>query len=120
MRLGTLVTGNGYRHPGILAKMAATVDHVSGGRLDLGLGAGGDPADAMLGLPAVPARERVERLDEAAQVLRLLWTTPAATFEGAYYQLGGGGRPAPPPARTRPISAGRRAARHTANSILGF
>lgn len=87
VRLGTLVTGNGYRHPGILAKMAATVDHISGGRLDVGLGAGGDPADAMLGLPAVPARERVERLDEAAQVLRLLWSQPAATFEGDYYRL---------------------------------
>ena len=87
VRLGTLVTGNGYRHPGILAKMAATVDHISGGRLDVGLGAGGDPADAMLGLPAVPARERVERLDEAAQVLRLLWGRPAATFEGRYYRL---------------------------------
>ena len=87
VRLGTLVTGNGYRHPGVLAKMAATVDHISGGRLDVGLGAGGDPADAMLGLPAVPARERVERLDEAAQVLRLLWSRPSATFEGDYYRL---------------------------------
>jgi alkanesulfonate monooxygenase SsuD/methylene tetrahydromethanopterin reductase-like flavin-dependent oxidoreductase (luciferase family) len=90
VRLGTLVTGNGYRHPGVLAKMAATVDQISGGRLDVGLGAGGDPgADEMLGLPSVPARERVERLDEAAQVLRLLWSEPVADFAGTYYQLHG-------------------------------
>jgi alkanesulfonate monooxygenase SsuD/methylene tetrahydromethanopterin reductase-like flavin-dependent oxidoreductase (luciferase family) len=87
VRLGTLVTGNGYRHPGILAKMAATVDHISGGRLDMGLGAGGDPADEMLGLTAPPAAERVGRLDEAAQVLRLLWAESAASFEGNYYRL---------------------------------
>jgi alkanesulfonate monooxygenase SsuD/methylene tetrahydromethanopterin reductase-like flavin-dependent oxidoreductase (luciferase family) len=87
VRLGTLVTGNGYRHPGVLAKMAATVDHLSGGRLDVGLGAGGDPADEMLGLPVPAARERVDRLDEAAQVLRLLWTQPESSFEGRYYRL---------------------------------
>jgi alkanesulfonate monooxygenase SsuD/methylene tetrahydromethanopterin reductase-like flavin-dependent oxidoreductase (luciferase family) len=90
VRLGTLVTGNGYRHPAVLAKMAATVDHISGGRLDVGLGAGGDPAaDTMIGLPAAPARERVERLDEAATVLRLLWTEPVADFTGTHYQLHG-------------------------------
>jgi alkanesulfonate monooxygenase SsuD/methylene tetrahydromethanopterin reductase-like flavin-dependent oxidoreductase (luciferase family) len=90
IRLGTLVTGNGYRHPGMLAKMAATVDHVSGGRLDVGLGAGGDPAaDAMLGLPATPARERVQKLDEAATVLRLLWSEPVSDFTGSHYQLHG-------------------------------
>ncbi|GAA0542161.1 LLM class flavin-dependent oxidoreductase [Paractinoplanes ferrugineus] len=90
VRLGTLVTGNGYRHPALLAKMAATVDHLSGGRLDVGLGAGGDPeADAMVGLPVAAPRERVERLDEAAAVLRLLWDTPVADFAGKHYQLAG-------------------------------
>jgi F420-dependent oxidoreductase-like protein len=88
VRLGTLVTGNIYRHPGLLAKMAVTVDHVSAGRLTMGLGAGGDDyADTMLGLPAYPARERIERLAEACQVLKLLWTEETATFTGKYYHL---------------------------------
>ena len=88
VRLGTLVTGNGYRHPALLAKMAATVDHISGGRLDVGLGAGGDPgADEMAGFPSRPARERVERLDESARILRGLWTNPSTTFAGRHYQL---------------------------------
>jgi F420-dependent oxidoreductase-like protein len=88
VHLGTVVTGNIYRHPGILAKMAVTVDHVSGGRLVMGIGAGGDEyADRMLGLPAYPARERIERLDEACQALKLLWTQETVTFAGRYYQL---------------------------------
>jgi alkanesulfonate monooxygenase SsuD/methylene tetrahydromethanopterin reductase-like flavin-dependent oxidoreductase (luciferase family) len=88
VRIGTLVSGNGYRHPGVLAKMAATVDHISGGRLDVGLGAGGDPvADTALGMETLPARERVERLDEAATVLRMLWDQPVANFNGVHYEL---------------------------------
>ena len=88
VRIGTLVTGNVYRHPGVLAKMAVTVDHLSGGRLDLGFGAGGDAyADAMLGIPIRPPGERIDRLDEACQVLKLLWTESSATFDGRHYQL---------------------------------
>ena len=88
VRIGTLVTGNLYRHPGLLAKMAATVDHLSAGRLIMGLGAGGDDyADSMFGLPALPARERIERLAEACQVLKLLWSHDVVSFAGRHYQL---------------------------------
>lgn len=88
VRIGTIVTGNVYRQPGLLAKMAVTVDHLSHGRLIMGLGAGGDDlADPMYGLPSRPAVERIERLDEACQVLRLLWTQESSTFHGRHYRL---------------------------------
>jgi alkanesulfonate monooxygenase SsuD/methylene tetrahydromethanopterin reductase-like flavin-dependent oxidoreductase (luciferase family) len=113
VRLGTLVTGNGYRHPSLLAKMAATVDHVSGGRLDVGLGAGGDPeADAAFGFPARSARERVARLDEAAEVLRRLWTDPVADFAGWHYQLRGAVAEPKPVQRRLPLWLASNGERH--------
>jgi F420-dependent oxidoreductase-like protein len=88
MRVGTIVSGNTYRHPAVLAKMAANVDVVSGGRLVCGIGAGWQENEhRAYGIPFGTVRERLERLDEACQVLKLLWTQPRATFQGRYYQL---------------------------------
>jgi F420-dependent oxidoreductase-like protein len=88
MRIGTIVSGNTYRHPAVLAKMATNVDVVSGGRLICGIGAGWQENEhAAYGIPFGTMRERLERLDEACQVLKLLWTQPRATFRGRYYQL---------------------------------
>jgi F420-dependent oxidoreductase-like protein len=88
IRLGTLVAGNTYRHPAVLAKMAATVDHISGGRVVLGLGAGWQENEhRQYGIPFHDTRERLARLAEACQVIKELYTHAKANFEGRYYQL---------------------------------
>jgi F420-dependent oxidoreductase-like protein len=88
IRLGSLVTGVTYRHPSILAAEAATVDHVSGGRLEFGIGAAWFEGEhKALGLPFPPAAERARRLEEAIRISRLLWTEDGASFDGRYYRL---------------------------------
>ena len=88
IRLGVLVTGITYRHPSVLATEAITVDHISKGRLELGLGAAWhQPEHEALGIPFPPLKERAERLEEGVQVIRLLMTKDRATFEGRHYQL---------------------------------
>jgi F420-dependent oxidoreductase-like protein len=88
IRLGTLVTGNTYRHPAVLAKMAATVDHISGGRVVLGLGAGWQENEhRQYGIPFYTIAERLARLDEACQVIQSLYRDKSASFQGKYYQL---------------------------------
>ena len=88
LRVGTIVLGNTYRHPAVVAKMAAQVDIISGGRLLLGLGAGWQENEhEAYGIPFYTMRERLERLDEACQVMKSLWTQPRSTFKGRYYTL---------------------------------
>src|SRR6266508_6561024 len=88
IRVGTIVLGNTYRHPAVVAKMAAQVDIISGGRLLLGIGAGWQQNEhEAYGIPFYTLRERLARLDEACRVLKSLWTQPRTTFQGRYYQL---------------------------------
>jgi F420-dependent oxidoreductase-like protein len=88
IRLGTLVTGNTYRHPAVLAKMAATVDHISQGRMVLGLGAGWQTNEhEQYGIAFGSVGERLARLEEACQVIKGLYTEKSASFEGEHYQL---------------------------------
>ena len=90
IRIGALVTGNTYRHPAILAKIATTVDVISRGRLEFGIGAGWyEPEHRMFGLPFGSAGERCARLDEALTVVRALWRDQQATVDGRFYQVRG-------------------------------
>jgi F420-dependent oxidoreductase-like protein len=88
IRGGVLVSANTFRHPAVLARMAATVDRLSGGRLEVGLGAAWNADEHRAnGVPFPATRDRLEMLDEACQVLRLLWTQPEADFDGRHYRL---------------------------------
>lgn len=88
VRIGALVGANTFRHPAVLAKMATTIDHISNGRLILGLGSGYFTQEHQVyGIPFPTTHERAKRLDEALQVIRKLWTEEVASFQGRYYQL---------------------------------
>ena len=87
LRLGVLVSGNAFRHPAVLAKIVTTLDHVSGGRVTLGIGAGWPGDHRRYGIDFWARGERLARLEEAVQVIKLLWTQPRPTFEGVYYRL---------------------------------
>jgi len=88
IRIGTLVLGNTYRHPAVVANMAAALDQLSAGRLILGFGAGWQANEHLaygIGLPTVP--ERLDRLAEACAVIHALTRDRAATYQGRYYAL---------------------------------
>jgi F420-dependent oxidoreductase-like protein len=90
IRLGQLVTGNGYRNPALQAKMASTVDVLSGGRLTFGIGAGWYEPDYIgYGYEFGSAADRLRRLREAVQIILSLWTEGETTFEGEHYQVRG-------------------------------
>lgn len=88
IRAGCLVTSIIYRHPALVAKMGATVDVISNGRLEMGLGAGWFEGETRAyGMAFPPTGERLARLDEGVQVIRALWTQGESDFNGRYYHL---------------------------------
>jgi F420-dependent oxidoreductase-like protein len=105
IRMGVLVSCNTFRHPAILAKEAVTVDHISGGRLEVGLGAGWyEPEHTMFGIPFPESGELVGRFREAVQVVDLLLRQELTSFEGRHYRLlEARSRPAPLQAPRPPL-----------------
>jgi F420-dependent oxidoreductase-like protein len=90
LRLGVLVSGIHYRHPAVLANMAATIDIISGGRLELGIGAGWNEEETgAYGMELGTLRERSDRFEEACQVLIGLLSQETTDFDGVFYQLKG-------------------------------
>lgn len=88
VRVGCLVFCVGYRHPAVLANALATMDHVSGGRVEAGLGAGWSQIEfSAYGIPFLPVGQRLDQLEEGIQVVRALLTQPVAEFSGQHYQL---------------------------------
>jgi F420-dependent oxidoreductase-like protein len=88
LRLGLLVTGVTYRHPGLLAKIVTTLDVVSGGRAQLGIGAAWYEREHLgLGVPFPPLSERFERLEETLQICHQMWSDDDGPYEGTHYRL---------------------------------
>ena len=88
IRLSTVLVNNLFRHPSLLAKMSITLDTICQGRLNLGVGAGWYSEEcASFGLPFPSSVERIQRLEEALEIVKRLWTQDVVTFQGKYYSL---------------------------------
>jgi F420-dependent oxidoreductase-like protein len=88
VEVGSLVIASDFRSPALLAKMAATLDAISGGRLILGLGGGWDSSEHQAyGYDFPPVRTRLERLDEALEIIKRMWTQETPTFHGTHYRI---------------------------------
>jgi len=120
-RIGCMVTGNTYRHPGVLAKTAVTVDHLSGGRLEFGIGAGwAEYEHTMFDLELGPPGERLDRFEEACEVIQSLWTQPRTTYEGRYYKITDAAAEPKPVQERVPIWIGGSGRRKTLRIVARF
>jgi F420-dependent oxidoreductase-like protein len=123
LRVGVLVTGMPYRHPAVLAKMAATLDHVAGGRLELGLGAGWNEVEATaygIDLHAT-LTERFDAFDEGVEAIIALLTQDRTTYEGRYVRLADARcNPKPVQRPHPPICIGGQGERRTLRSVARY
>jgi len=119
IRAFPMVLSHTYRHPAVLAKMAATLDVVSGGRLVLGLGAGGSQHDhEASGIPWRPLRERLEQLEDGIQLLRFLWSGQEGPFKSrSYGTVEGSGFPQPIQPGGPPILVGGHGERYVLRTV---
>lgn len=108
VRLGPLVSSATFRNPGVLAKLGATIDHISGGRLEMGMGAGWFEFEhSSLGIPFPPVGRRLKQLEEAIQIVKALWTRDAVDFQGRFFTLRGAvSEPKPVQQPTPPLTIG--------------
>ena len=131
IRIGTLVTSIPFRHPAVLARQAMTVDHISNGRLEIGIGAGApgniDPSYTMTGIDDWPFKERTERLKEQVEIVDTLLSNIKSSYEGKYYNLkdaimapGPVQKPRPPLVVAAHIKASLRIAAELADTWVSF
>src|SRR5580700_10827550 len=121
LRMGTLVTGIHYRHPAVLANMAATLDIVSAGRLELGIGAGWNEEESgAYGIELGTPRERSDRFEEACEVITSLLSRETTTFKGSYYQLTEAWCEPKPVQRPLPICIGGSGEKRTLRTAARF
>jgi F420-dependent oxidoreductase-like protein len=122
MKLGTIVTGVTYRHPALLAKIATTLDVLSGGRAFLGIGAAWYEREHLaLGVPFPPLAERFERLEEAVQIALQMWSDDDGPYEGTHYRLAETiNRPAPIQSPHPPIVIGGSGERKTLRLVAQY
>jgi F420-dependent oxidoreductase-like protein len=122
VRFGTLVSPMTFRHPAEFAKLVATVDQMSGGRLEAGFGTGWYEAEhTTYGIPFPPLKERFDRLEESLEVCAALWSDEtAATYKGRYYSLDRAPGQPKPLQRPLPIIVGGRGARRTPDLTARF
>ena len=120
VRLGHLVAGNTYRHPAVTAKMAATIDRISGGRFVLGLGAAWQENEhRRYGIRYSTANERADRLEEACEIITGMFANKRTDFAGRYYQLDGAPL-APKPVGRLPLMIGGAGERRTIPTTARF
>jgi F420-dependent oxidoreductase-like protein len=121
LRFGPLVSPVTFRHPVDIARMAAQLDLLSDGRFKLGVGAGwNEPEHIAYGLAFPPPNERLDRLEEALQVMRALWTGDDATFEGRYYSVRGVNMLPKPPAGRPWLTIGGSGERRTLRLVAEY
>src|SRR3954452_9415387 len=122
LRVGVLVTGIPYRHPAVLANMAATVDIISGGRLELGLGAAWNQMECeAYGIPLPPLKERFDRFDEGIEAIIALLSQTVSNYDGTYVQLTNArGEPKPVQRPHPPITIGGNGRKRTLRTAARY
>lgn len=118
LRIGAMVNGMHHRHPAVTANMAATLDHIAGGRFELGLGAGWNEMETdAYGLRLGPLKERFDRFDEGIEVIRSLLDQRETNFSGTFFQLSGAWCEPKPIQAKLPIVVGGKGPRRTLRTV---